>query len=78
MPRHQRPGQSRSPASSHRPPVVAARNVAAQITFTPGTVISRLISDLRRVPGLRGDLALHRGDLAVEELDMAQASLDRL
>ena len=54
----------------------AARNVAATITFTPGTVISRLTCG--EVKASRGDLLLDLGDLLVEELDLAQTAVDGL
>ena len=54
----------------------AARNVAATITLTPGTVISRLTcGELERVAG---DLPLDLCDLLVEELDLAQTAVDGL
>ena len=55
---------------------IAARNVAAQITLTPGTVISR--RDLGRLERLTRDQSLDRGDLCVQELDVAHAAVDRL
>ncbi len=50
-------------------------NDAAQMRFTPGTVISGRISghDER----LLGDQLLHRRDLGVEELDVAHDGVDR-
>ena len=55
---------------------IAAMNVAAQITLTPGTVISRLIS--AAFEGVGSDQPLDRLDLGVEELDLAQRRVDRL
>ena len=55
---------------------IAAMNVAAQITLTPGTVINRLISgDSRASVAIS---ALDCLDLGVEELDLADSGLDRL
>ena len=54
----------------------AARNVAAQITLTPGTVISRRASGERSASS-----AISRSTAAiscVEELDVAQRARDRL
>ena len=47
----------------------AASTVAAQITFTPGTVINRRA--FCEPSASRGDQPFDGGDLAVEELDMA-------
>ena len=54
---------------------IAARKLAATITFTPGTVISRGSPAVKRV--LR-DQPLDRGDLGVEEIDLAQPAVDGL
>ena len=54
----------------------AARKIAAQMTLTPGTVISRLICG--ELQGLLGDQPLDLLDLLIEELDVAQAGLDGL
>ena len=54
----------------------AARNVGAQITLTPGTVISR--RTCADSSACRAISSLDRGDLAVQELDVAQTAGDRL
>ena len=53
----------------------AARNVAATITLTPGTVISRLTCG--EPSASRAICLLDLGDLLVEELDLAQTAVDR-
>src|SRR5215218_11474580 len=54
----------------------AARNVAATITFTPGTVIGRRICG--ESSASLASACSERGDLLVEEVDLAQATVDRL
>src|SRR5687768_5701982 len=55
---------------------IAARNDAATITLTPGTVISRRICGERSA--VARDQPVDRGDLGVEERDLAQTALERL
>ena len=54
----------------------AAMKVAAQITLTPGTVISRRISAERQRLGC--DPLLDRRDLRLAEVELAEAAVDGL
>ena len=54
----------------------AAMKVAAQITLTPGTVISRRIS--ARAKRLGCDPLLDRRDLRLAEVELPEAALDGL
>jgi hypothetical protein len=55
---------------------IAARKLAATITFTPGTLINRLISPQSSASFC--DQPLDLGDLGVEELDLAHGAVDGL